>query len=147
MPDNTTPAFGLDSRVVVTLDAAFCLLCMARSSLAQSAAEHAPLERSRDAADAGYMRMTSPRPSQPGDEQKAATVLAAALKALVPYRDYRQALADGHQIFLADVPQPQYHFTRNDYARDAGTRFEPLRPTSLLYTKTAEGGYKLLGAI
>ncbi len=95
----------------------------------------------------GHMYMTSPRPSQPGDESKAATVLAAALKALAPYQDYHRALADGYRIFLPDVPQPQYHFTRYDYAREAWSRFDPLKPTSLLYTKTADGGYKLVGAM
>jgi hypothetical protein len=62
-------------------------------------------------------------------------------------KGYRKALADGYQIFLPDVPQPQYHFTRYDYGREAWTHFDPLKPTSLLYRKTADGGYKLVGAM
>ena len=38
--------------------------------------------------------------------------MAAAKTAMAPYEDYHKALADGYQIFLPNVPQPQYHFTK-----------------------------------
>ena len=95
----------------------------------------------------GHMYMTSLRPAQPGDQQKADAIVAAAKSAMAPYQDYRKALADGYEIFLPDVPQAQYHFTRYDYGREAWLHFDPLKPTSLLYTKTADGGYKLVGAM
>jgi hypothetical protein len=63
-----------------------------------------------------------------------------------PYQDYQKALADGYEIFLPNVPQAIYHFTRHDYGREALTHFDPLKPTSLLYKKTADG-YKLVGAM
>jgi hypothetical protein len=66
---------------------------------------------------------------------------------MAPYQDYHKALADGYKIFLPDVPQPQYHFTQYDYALEARSHFDPLKPTSLLYTKTPDGGYKLVGAM
>jgi len=74
-------------------------------------------------------------------------IVDAARKAMAPYQDYQKALADGYQIFLPEVPQPQYHFTRYDYGREARTHFDPSRPTSLLYKRTADGGYKLVGAM
>jgi hypothetical protein len=95
----------------------------------------------------GHMYMTTLRPIQPGDQQKADAVVAAAKQAMAPYQDYRKALADGYHIFLPDVPQSQYHFTKNEYGREAWTHFDPLKPTSLLYTKTPDGGYKLVGAM
>ena len=49
---------------------------------------------------AGHMYMTSLRPQQPGDQQKADAVVAAAKQAMAPYEDYRKALADGYTIFL-----------------------------------------------
>ncbi len=85
---------------------------------------------------AGHMVFTSPRPMQPGDQQKADAVVAAARRAMEPYRDYHKALADGYRIFLPDVPQAIYHFSRRDYAIAARWQFDPAFPTSLLYKKT-----------
>lgn len=96
----------------------------------------------------GHMYMTSLRPAKTGDREKADAIVAAARTAMEPYRDYHKALADGYEIFLPDVPQPQYHFTRYDLAREARTHFDPAKPTSLLYTKNgADGGYRLIGAM
>ena len=95
----------------------------------------------------GHMYMTSIKPAQPGDQQKADAVVEAAKAAMAPYQDYRKALADGYVIFLPNVPQPQYHFTNHEYGREARSKFDPLKPTSLLYEKTPDGGYKLVGAM
>jgi hypothetical protein len=95
----------------------------------------------------GHMYMTAPRPVRAGDQQKADAVAAAAKQAMEPYQDYRKALADGYQIFLPDVPQSQYHFTKYEFALAARSSFDPLKPTSLLYKKTPDGGYKLIGAM
>jgi hypothetical protein len=96
---------------------------------------------------AGHMYMTSPRAPKPGDQQRADVIVESAKAAMAPYQDYRKALADGYQIFLPEVPQSQYHFTKYEFAREAWSRFDPLKPTSLLYRKTAEGEYKLIGAM
>jgi hypothetical protein len=95
----------------------------------------------------GHMYMTALRAAQPGDRQKADAVLAAAKVAMAPYKDYRKALADGYEIFLPNIPQPQYHFTNYEHALAARSKFDPLKPTSLLYIKTADGGYKLVGVM
>ncbi|MGA2850618.1 MAG: hypothetical protein ABSE46_16595 [Terracidiphilus sp.] len=96
---------------------------------------------------AGHMYMTTLRPIQPGDKAKADAIVAAAKEAMAPYTDYHKALDDGYHIFLPNIPQPQYHFTKIENGRVALTHFDPLKPTSLLYTKTADGGYKLVGAM
>ena len=96
---------------------------------------------------AGHMYMTSARQPSPGDQKKADAIVAAAKQAMAPYTDYHKALADGYEIFLPNIPQPQYHFTNYEYGREAHTKFDPLKPTSLLYKKTADGGYKLVGAM
>ena len=95
----------------------------------------------------GHMYMTTLRSAQPGDQQKADAIVAAAKTAMAPYQDYQKALADGYEIFLPNVPQPQYHFTRHDYALAARSHFDPTKPTSLLYRKTPDGGYQLIGAM
>jgi hypothetical protein len=96
---------------------------------------------------AGHMYMTALRPMQPGDQQKADAVAAAAKQAMAPYQDYKKALADGYEIFLPNVPQHIYHFTKHAYGFEAAFRFDPSKPTSLLYKKTPDGGYKLVGAM
>lgn len=96
---------------------------------------------------AGHMYLTALRPLQPGDRQKADAVVAAAKLAMAPYRDYRKALADDYRIFLPNVPQPIYHFTKRRYAFEARRHFDPSKPTSLLYKKTEGGGYKLVGVM
>ena len=96
---------------------------------------------------AGHMFLTMLRPMQSGDQQKADTIAAAAKQAMEPYQDYREALADGYRIFLPNVPQPLYHFTKAANGRAAFLAFDPLKPTSLLYKKTPDGGYKLIGVM
>jgi hypothetical protein len=95
----------------------------------------------------GHMFLSTHRPAQPGDRQKADSIVAAAREAMEPYMDYHKALADGYRIFLPNIPQPLYHFTNYQNGREAATHFDPLKPTSLLYTKTRDGGYKLIGVM
>ena len=96
---------------------------------------------------AGHMYLTVLRPAKPGDQQKADAIVAAAKTAMAPYQDYHKALADGYEIFLPNVPQPQYHFTKYEYGLEARLQFDPGRPTSLLYKKTPDGGYTLVGVM
>jgi hypothetical protein len=95
----------------------------------------------------GHMYMTTLKPLKAGDQDKADAVVAAAKAAMGPYQDYRKALADGFKIFLPNVPQSQYHFTNYEYALAARSHFDALKPTSLLYRKADDGGYKLIGAM
>jgi hypothetical protein len=95
----------------------------------------------------GHMYMTTLRAPQPGDQEKADAVVAAAKIAMEPYKDYHRALADGFHIFLPNIPQPQYHFTSYANTRAAAQNFDPLKPGSLLYKKNADGGYTLVGAM
>lgn len=95
----------------------------------------------------GHMYMTSLRPMQPGDKAKADAIVADAKQVMAPYEDYRKALADGYHIFLPNIPQPLYHFTNTVNGLAARNHFDPLKPTSLLYRKTPDGGYKLIGVM
>jgi len=95
----------------------------------------------------GHMYMTSLRPMKPGDQAKADAIVVAARQAMKPYEDYHKALADGYHIFLPNVPQPLYHFTNTASGLAARNHFDPLKPTALLYRKTPDGGYKLIGVM
>ena len=131
---------GLKGRAVV-------LACLVLGLAGIAAAAWDGDQHSNMAHMAGHMYMTVLRAPQPGDQQKADALVAAAKAAMAPYQDYHKALADGYEIFLPDVPQAQYHFTKYEYAFEARLHFDPNRPTSLLYKKTADGGYKLVGAM
>jgi hypothetical protein len=93
-----------------------------------------------------HMFMTALRPSNTDDEERAEQILATLRPSIEKYKDYRAAIADGYQIFLPNIPQPQYHFTNWRYAFEAEFAFNAAHPTSLLYKKTPDG-YQLLGAM
>ena len=101
----------------------------------------------------GHMSMTTLRPIQPGDQQRADAVVAAARKFAEGYTDYRKALAEGYTIFEPNFPQPVYHFTLESSAYEALRHFDASKPTSLLYEKVAgvkmgdPGAYKLVGVM
>jgi hypothetical protein len=93
-----------------------------------------------------HMKMTALRSPSPGDDERAEQVVAAARALADKYQDYHVALSDGFKIFLPNVPQKQYHFTSRRNAIEAQFRFNPDRPTSLLYEKHGDD-YKLTGVM
>jgi len=93
-----------------------------------------------------HMKMTELRDLKPGDEQRAAQVVDAARQAATKYQDYHAAIADGYEIFLPNLPQKMYHFTKKSYAIEAAVAFHPEHPTSLLYEKHGDD-YKLIGVM
>jgi hypothetical protein len=93
-----------------------------------------------------HMTMTAGRPQTPDDVQRANEIVAQLRAGIEKYKDYRVALNDGYKIFLPKIPQPEYHFTNYLNGFLEGFTFDPARPTSLLYRKTATG-YELVGAM
>ena len=93
-----------------------------------------------------HMHMTELRKVQPADAAKAQQVVEQARPALEKYRDYKVALEEGFKIFLPNVPQKMYHFTNYQNAIGEAFRFDPAKPTSLLYEKHGDD-YKLIGVM
>src|ERR1700687_4583470 len=93
-----------------------------------------------------HMTMSAMRAQTPEDLQRANEIVTQLRAGIEKYKDYHAALDDGFKIFMPNVPQPEYHFTsyRNGFLE--GFTFDPARPTSLLYKKTATG-YELAGAM
>ena len=56
------------------------------------------------------------------------------------------AEADGFRMFLPGVKQPPYDFTNWRWAIEAMLRFDPAKPTSLLYRQERDGRFELAGA-
>jgi hypothetical protein len=96
--------------------------------------------------DSPHMKMTPLEAPKPGDSARADSIVKQLRAALARYEDYNVALADGFRIFLPKVPQKVYHFSNLHSAVYSAFTFDPARPTSLLYRKTADG-YKLVGAM
>jgi len=134
-------------RVAVTLVAGSALLLavLARFTSAQTPApmhEHAP-----DNA-ALHMEMSPTRPASAADSARAATVARELRTALLKYRDTSAAVADGYRMFMPQVKQQRvYHFTNSWRAVQEAFRFDPTRPTSILYERGADGTLQLVGAM
>jgi hypothetical protein len=99
------------------------------------------------AAMMNHMCITPMRAKQPGDEEKAKAVVAEVKAAIEKYKDYKKALADGYQIANPKLEQPQYHFNNEANVRLAESKFDPAKPSSLLYRRTATQRYKLEGVM
>ena len=93
-----------------------------------------------------HMHMTGTRLQTPEDAMRAKEIVDQLRDGIAKYKDYRVALAEGYKIFLPNLKQPEYHFTNYVNGFLEAFKFEPLRPTSLLYKKTATG-YELIGAM
>ena len=97
--------------------------------------------------DTPHMRMTGSRPGTPEDQKRAEEVVEQLRAGIEKYRDYHVALDEGYKIFLPNVRQEEYHFTNYANGFLESFTFDPTRPTSLLYKKTADGGFELVGAM
>jgi len=96
--------------------------------------------------DTRHMHMTKLRPANAEDQKRANEIVEKLRAGIERYRDYHVALNDGYKIFMPNVPQPEYHFTNYENGFLEAFEFNPARPTSLLYKKTASG-YELVGAM
>jgi hypothetical protein len=93
-----------------------------------------------------HMHMTAMRPQTAEDAARAKEIVEQLRSGIEKYKDYHVALNEGYKIFLQNVPQPEYHFTKYVNGFLEAFSFDPSRPTSLLYKKTSDG-YELVGAM
>jgi len=118
---------------------------MSAQSMAAARVAHESMEQAMPMASA-HMRMTPSRVATAADSSRATQEVKVLSAAIANYGDYRVAEADGYRPFLPNVPQKVYHFTNRPRALLATVHFDPAKPTSLLYRKTASG-YELVGAM
>ena len=113
----------------------------------EKASEHAAMEDMAGMHGSNpHMYMTTLRPQNPADLQRANEIVAQLRAGIEKYKDYHVALNEGYRIFMPNVPQPEYHFTNYEKGFLEAFRFDPAQPTSLLYRKTSTG-YELVGAM
>ena len=96
---------------------------------------------------AKHMELTPTRPATPEDTVRALKVAAELKRAIAKYQDTATAVADGYHMFLPNVKQRVYHFTNNGRALAAVFRFDPAKPTSILYKRGDDGKLHLVGAM
>jgi hypothetical protein len=94
-----------------------------------------------------HMAYTDLRPANDADKARAAVLVTDLQHSLAKYKDYHVAEADGFKPFHPEFKTPVVHFTRNWNGLKAAFTFDPNEPTSLLYQRTPDGGYKLIGAM
>lgn len=100
------------------------------------------------AAMSAHMEMTPRRAATAADSARAREIVAQLRTAIAKYRDVSVAEADGFRMFAPRLKnQRVYHFTRNLWAVENQFRFNPEKPTSLLYKKDAAGRFVLVGAM
>jgi len=98
--------------------------------------------------EALHMVMTPKRPVSAGDSARAAGVAATLRESIAKYVDTAAAVADGYRMFAPQIKnQRVYHFTRGWNAVQEAFRFDPAKPTSLLYTKGPDGSLHLVGGM
>ena len=117
-----------------------------RDEQASEKAAVTDMTESHHGASHPHMTITAMRPQTPEDVQRAKEVVAQLRAGIEQYRDYHVALNSGYKIFMPNVPQAEYHFTNYTNGFLEAFKFDPARPTSLLYRKTSTG-YELVGAM
>jgi len=95
-----------------------------------------------------HMQLSPTRRATREDSIRAKEVARQLRVALAKYADTSAAVADGYKMFMPNVKtQRVYHFTNYRNAFLEALRFDPERPTSLLYQRGSDGTLKLVGAM
>ena len=95
-----------------------------------------------------HMELSPVRPATHDDSVRATKLAAELRQAVARYRDTAAATADGYKMFLPNLKEQRvYHFTNYKYAALAAFRFNPEKPSSILYRRDTNGTLKLIGAM
>lgn len=88
----------------------------------------------------GHMQMSLKREPAPGDDARAAEILAAANAVLSKYRDVNTAVRDGYKPFFpAGRIGEEIHYTNYRRRRVEQQQVDYGQPGSILYKRTTEG--------
>ena len=95
-----------------------------------------------------HMRFTPTRMATHDDSVRAMRLADELRQAIAKYQDTSAAVADGYRMFAPNIKnQRVYHFTNYGHAFMAAFRFDPAKPTSILYTRGDDGRLHLVGAM
>jgi hypothetical protein len=89
-----------------------------------------------------------PRAVTAADSARALALLATIRASASRYRDSAAAIADGFRPFLPNVKSQRiWHYTKRWNALSERFRFDPAKPTSLLYRRAEGGTLELVGVM
>ena len=95
-----------------------------------------------------HMEMTPKLKPTASDSARAAGIARTLRSALAPFADTTAAVKAGYRMFAPQIKQQKvFHFTNNWRAVEEAFRFDPAKPTSLLYRKDGDGRFVLVGAM
>jgi hypothetical protein len=95
-----------------------------------------------------HMELSPTRPATQDDSIRAMKLAGELKQAIAKYADTAVAVVDGYRMFLPNVKQQKvYHFTNYRYAFMEAFRFDPAKPTSILYSRGSDGKLQLVGAM
>jgi hypothetical protein len=95
-----------------------------------------------------HLELTPTRRATRDDSARATAVAQQLRAALTKYADTAAAVADGYKMFAPKLKQQRvYHFTKFQHAFLEAFRFDPEKPTSLLYQPMPDGSVRLIGAM
>jgi len=111
-------------------------------------AADAAMSGEMSAAARKHVELSPMRTATRDDSVKARAVIGELRRSLAKYRDTSAAVADGYQMFAPKVKaQRIYHFTNYRNAFMEAFRFDPEKPTSILYQQRPDGSLALVGAM
>jgi len=93
-----------------------------------------------------HMKWTALRKGSAEDRARADALLATLRTSIEKYKDWHVAMDEGYKPFHPELPMEEYHFTNYERAAWAAFHFDPTKPTSLLYKRTADG-WELTGVM
>jgi hypothetical protein len=130
----------------------FAFAAAENTATAQSARTDGAIAPAMSAMDmsamAAHMETTPHRTATTADSIRARGIVTELRQAIAKYRDVNVAEADGFKMFAPQIKnQRVYHFTKNLWALENQFRFNPGKPTSLLYKKDDHGNFVLIGAM
>jgi hypothetical protein len=95
-----------------------------------------------------HMELSPARTPTRGDTSRAILVVNKLRVALSRFQDTATAVAEGYRLFMPNLKQQRvFHFTNYRNAFLEAFRFDPTRPTSLLYQRDRSGKLRLVGAM
>jgi hypothetical protein len=98
--------------------------------------------------ESAHMRMTPMRPRTDADSIRAMAIADTLRHALEKYSDPAAAERDGFRLFMPQMKnQKIYHYTKWANALGEAFRFDPAKPTSILYKNDGSGHKQLVGAM
>ena len=138
--------------------ALYAIACLAVPSLARAQAHPGmemgnPDHAAHDAmagkmAASAHMRMTPLRPRTEADSIRAMAIADTLRRVLARYAYPAEAERDGYKLFAPQIKnQKIYHYSNWGHALGEAFRFNPSKPTSILYKKDAEGRMRIVGAM